>query len=330
MKIKEPMESIYANSSLDELDFMLLTELELNARATFQEIAAKMGTSTTTVRRRLERLLNEGFVSFATIADPVALGYLTMVEFGITVAGGKAEAVANKLMLHKNVRHLLATTGRYDLIAAVIIRNIQDFLEFMREDLGNIPEIAGIDTIVHLQQIKTNWPFLGRSADESIRKSKFRDLDSLDIALIGELEKDPRRAISAIAKDLDANRGVLGRKLQMLLEDGIIKIISIPDLVTLGYNIWTVISVQVEPGSIESVANQLKQYPNVTHVVLVSGSFQIRASTIFRNRDHMRDFVNHDLGSIRGVMHHETALNLKVYKRNLMLVAQKPYGREDR
>ncbi len=318
------MEPAYENGLLDEFDLELIRELELDARKSFLQLAAALDTSTTTVRRRLGRLLDEGLISFVTIANPGALGYLARVEIGVTVVPGKTKSVADKLSSHTSIQHLLATTGSHDIMGTLVIRNFEDLLSFIERDLSKISGITGINTNMHLREVKNDWPYLGSSVQESTCEINFRDLDPLDISLIGELEKDPRRTISAIAKDLGANRGVLGRRLQMLLDDRIIKIISIPDLLALGYRIWAIISVQVEAGSIESVADQLKRYPNVTHVVLVTGNFQIKVSAVFQTRAHMYDFLGDELGSIRGVIGHDTALHLKTYKRNLALVTQAP------
>ncbi|MDD5095859.1 MAG: AsnC family transcriptional regulator, partial [Dehalococcoidia bacterium] len=55
-----------AKRPLDELDLMLIRELEVDARRSAKELAAKLGTSHTTVQRRLRYLLDEGVISFVT------------------------------------------------------------------------------------------------------------------------------------------------------------------------------------------------------------------------------------------------------------------------
>ncbi|MDD5095788.1 MAG: AsnC family transcriptional regulator, partial [Dehalococcoidia bacterium] len=82
---------------LDKLDLMLIRELGIDARKSSVELGVKLGTSHTTVQRRLQALLDEGIISFVTIADPKNLGYLTLILLGINTRPGRVDGVAAKI-----------------------------------------------------------------------------------------------------------------------------------------------------------------------------------------------------------------------------------------
>ena len=63
---------------MDSLDERILLHLVRNARATFAEIGADVRLSAPAVKRRVDRLLEDGSITgFTTIVDPSALGWDT-------------------------------------------------------------------------------------------------------------------------------------------------------------------------------------------------------------------------------------------------------------
>ncbi|MDD5094867.1 MAG: Lrp/AsnC family transcriptional regulator [Dehalococcoidia bacterium] len=133
--------------------------------------------------------------------------------------------------------------------------------------------------------------------------------------MIGELELNPREAISQLAKKLGTNRANVSKRMQSLLEKGIIRIVSRPDLSALGYKIWITIRLKVDPSRIDRIVETLCGYPNVTQVMMLTGMFELGIAAVFKDRDEVYDFLENKLGKIPGVMRHETMMNLKNYKR---------------
>lgn len=136
---------------LDELDMKLLRELEQDGRQSIAELARKVGTSKATARRKLNRLLTEGIIRIVAVADPPALGYKTVATMGINVHPGHIDAVAERLASYGNVRFVIICAGRYDIIAWVMFQEPDDLSDFIRNELGKIPGLAHVETMIYLK-----------------------------------------------------------------------------------------------------------------------------------------------------------------------------------
>ncbi|MDD5094316.1 MAG: Lrp/AsnC family transcriptional regulator [Dehalococcoidia bacterium] len=305
---------------LDEFDRLLIRELESDARKSYLNLAATLGTSNKTVRRRMQNLVDRGLVSFVTITDPHALGYLTLATLRITTAPGKVDAVATQLASLPNIQTIVATTGSCDIIASLPIRDFEELSDFIARDINSIPEITNTETVLVLKPFK-HLSYAGGEAFHGDRRTNGYRLDPLDISLIGELELNPRESISQLAQKLGTSRATVSKKMQALRSQGIMRIVSIPDLDALGYKLWAMLQLKINPAKLDEVVDELARYPNVTHIVMLTGGFQLSVAATFKDRGDMCDFAMQKLGRIPGVVRYETTLNLKSYKRSFKLVA---------
>lgn len=309
--------------TLDKLDLTLVTELESDARQSAPELAAKAGTSATTVRRRLQRLLDKRIVTIVARADPQALGYTLRTVLAVNALPGKASLVADRLASIRNVEAVLMTSGRYGILAYGLFRSTaEDLLEFVSRDLSRIPEIAEIETLLTLKVVKSSWAFLGVD-DRGIRNDPPpRVLDRSELALIEALETDPRATSIELAERIGINRNLVSRKLQALLDEGFIRVVSSLAPSVLGYNTAIAMLVKVRPGaSSVDVADALARYRNIKHVFVTVGHFDVYAWGIFRDIREMHGFVDSELGTIEGVMRFEILVHIKLRKATSPLLA---------
>lgn len=151
-----------SNLSLDALDRGLISELRHNGKRTQVELAAKLGTSAATIRRRMHRLLDNRIMKLVAIADPHVLGFRTRVAIGINAHHGKIDAVADELAAFSNVHHVVICTGRYDIIAWAVFRGSSDFSRFVRKDLGKVRGIERHETMVTLRVAKEVYSIPGQ------------------------------------------------------------------------------------------------------------------------------------------------------------------------
>lgn len=302
-----------AANTLDQLDLLLIRELEIDARRSYLAMAAKLGTTSGIVRRRLQRLLDERIIAIFTMTDPFAMGYAMLATLWINVVPGKVDVVADKLASLRNVQHIRLITGRYDMVATVVFRDPEDMLNMASEEIGNIPDVIHIETMMILKLVKNSWAYLGTDWKPVKQGLRHREFDDLDRLLITELKLSPRQTVTEIATKLGINRSTAGRKLQTLLDDGLVRVVSIPNATALGYSIQVLVLVKILSGKIHAVADEVARHEQVRHVSITAGQSDLTVWAAFRDMPDLHQFIGY-VGTIPGVLSHETLMTSKVVK----------------
>ena len=113
---------------MDELDSHLVAALKRNGRASLSELADLLGVTRSTVRVRLDRLVQGGEIAGFTVLtrsdvrpDPVR--GLMMLE----IAGRGAEKVMKQLQRMPEVQAVHSTNGTWDLIAEIGTDTLENF-----------------------------------------------------------------------------------------------------------------------------------------------------------------------------------------------------------
>jgi DNA-binding Lrp family transcriptional regulator len=127
--------------SLDETDLQLIQMLGEDGRRSYSELAQAFSMSESMVRRRMTALVDNGYVFFATLVDPRALGFEIETLVLLRVNLGELETIATALAARREVRYLAATSGFSDLACEVILRSPEDLYEFSTGVLGGLQGI---------------------------------------------------------------------------------------------------------------------------------------------------------------------------------------------
>ena len=305
---------------IDDLDVQLVKELEIDSRQSNLELASTLGISEATVRRRIRRLLESRAITIAAISDAQAMGFQTRVLVGIKTSPGESDNVSNTLNKLPNVRTIMQTTGRFDIVISAFFQNPQELLDFISNQLGNIPNLKTAEEMLILKIQKTSWRYL-RGKTSATREAIPRHLDELELRMIRELEANPRESVINLSRKLGINRIVIGRKLQELLNEKIVGVVSIINPQAFGFAVQAIIFVTVHPGKVESVADILVRYERVAHLALVTGRYNIFLWGIFRNMQDLSEFIRKELGSIPGIVDHETMIQVALSKQSFELVS---------
>jgi Lrp/AsnC family transcriptional regulator for asnA, asnC and gidA len=167
-------------ASLKAADIRIIRCLQDDARAPVAKIAARMKMPESTVRHRLNRLVRDGIIDFAAVANPLKLGYQLWVIIEIQAEISKVRSVAQRLARAPEVNFVGVTTGGYDVLAAALFRSNEELLDFTTLRLASIPGIIRTSTSSVLQLVKrtVNFPLpvdLTRNgARPSLRRPKPR------------------------------------------------------------------------------------------------------------------------------------------------------------
>ncbi len=141
-------------------------------------------------------------------------------------------------------------------------------------------------------------------------------MDELDRKIIQILQVNGRASNARIARDVGVSEGTVRRRLQSLLQEGIIKVVALPDPEVLGYNTEALVGIQVDPDKIDEVARQLAALKESSWVSVTTGSFDIFCWVTLPSSEDLGNFLKSEVGTISGVRRTETFVSLMVRKRN--------------
>ncbi len=143
--------------SPDKTDRAIIAHLQYDGRTPFTEIAAALGISEGTVRRRVKRLRESGLLQIVGIAEPQFLGWNTAAMIGITAQAGQVDAVANTIARFSEVSYLFMASGAFDLFAEVFCRDMEHFVEFLNQKLQQVPGVQRTETFTILKMYKLSY-----------------------------------------------------------------------------------------------------------------------------------------------------------------------------
>ncbi len=132
--------------------------------------------------------------------------------------------------------------------------------------------------------------------------------------IMEELEFDSKQTYKNIAAKVGVSRPTIMSRVQHLQDKGIISTMCWVDPTTLGYKFTIPFFVTVEAGRVTSVADSLAVYPQIPTIEMCTGSYDIMAWGLFRNREELANFFLKELGSIPGVGHVEKLVSLQEVK----------------
>lgn len=142
------------DSQIDALDRQIIALLQLDGRASNVDIARNIGVAEATVRKRIERLLQEGVIRVAAIPDVDKLGLEVEAVIMLKVDLGQAKHIGEQLAAMSEVRSVRYTTGEYDIIMEVVLPSDDDLLQFLTDRLAKIQGIRATATSHVLKNIK--------------------------------------------------------------------------------------------------------------------------------------------------------------------------------
>jgi len=144
-------------TALDELDQKIITVLQENARLPNAEIALRVGSSEPTVRRRVDRLLDQQVIKIVAVAPPLNLGYQVVAILGIQIDHSHLGQIEQALLAMPEIRFAGVTLGSYDVVAEVWFHSNEELLTFLHERLSPIEGIQRIESLQVAKMVKYTY-----------------------------------------------------------------------------------------------------------------------------------------------------------------------------
>ncbi|MDD3083664.1 MAG: Lrp/AsnC family transcriptional regulator [Candidatus ainarchaeum sp.] len=139
---------------LDKIDYIILEALLLDGRASFSAIARETKLTDVAIKKRVESLKRRNIISGITVdLNYRSLGYENPIFVQIRSEVSKNKDILKKLNNIDFVLELYQVLGEYNLIAKLIVPNLETAEKFISQ-LGLIDGIIDLKTMVVLSEIK--------------------------------------------------------------------------------------------------------------------------------------------------------------------------------
>ena len=136
---------------LDEIDWAIVEALR-QENATNIDLARRLGVSEGTIRQHLKRLKEAGVLKVAAGIDPDALENQQAALVAVNVT--RASLLEQKAREIAALPHVLAVSivsGRYDLMAEVLVNSNHGLVDFLTGELAEVEEVSATESFLLLK-----------------------------------------------------------------------------------------------------------------------------------------------------------------------------------
>jgi len=148
------------HGGLDPLDIEIIRALQRDGRTPYSTLAGQLGVAEGTIRKRVARLLADGYLRIVGVAAPFKVGMDVVAIIGLNVARQRLTEALRRLQALDAVRYIAMTTGTFDLIIEVVLPSTQDLLRFLVTDLARVPGLNRTETSLVLEISKQSYDWL--------------------------------------------------------------------------------------------------------------------------------------------------------------------------
>jgi len=146
---------------LDEIDIQLLKTLQKNAKLTTKELAEAVHLTPTPVFERQKRLERQGYIKrYVAVLNPELMGQGLLVFCKVKlkqINHELAEAFARRIQRTPEVTECYNTSGSFDYLLKVRTADMKHYQEFILNKLGNIENLASIESIFVMDEVKQSY-----------------------------------------------------------------------------------------------------------------------------------------------------------------------------
>ncbi|MGQ9585699.1 MAG: response regulator [Anaerolineae bacterium] len=142
------------------------------------------------------------------------------------------------------------------------------------------------------------------------------EVDDLDLAIIGLLQEDGRVPNVEVARALGVAESTVRKRLDRLLQNGVLRVVAVPNLPKVGLPVEVLVWLQVSPAGVKEVASRLRNLPEVRTLRFTTGEYQLTLEACFPSQEALHAFLNERLSTLPGTVRMSTAQVLHTEKRS--------------
>ena len=312
-------------STLDATDRQIIHILTIEPRASFRTIAAVIGTSDQTAARRYRRLEEAAGLRVLGVPDGSRLGWTDWFLRLQTIPGG-ADSIAEALAHRLDTRWVHLASGGTEIICTLQARTEE------QRDALFLHGLPGSRRIVQISahSILHNFaPGPWREATRALSADQLAKLPRLtaheppardallpeDEPLLKELARDGRASCAAIAAAIHWHESTVRRRIDELRHCGLLYFEVDIDNRVLGLNGHAILWLSIEPARLQEAGQALAKHPEIPFAAATTGPTNLVASAVFRDPQHLYEYLTGELAALPGVSSVQTAPIIGTLKR---------------
>ncbi|KGN70119.1 Lrp/AsnC family transcriptional regulator [Porphyromonas sp. COT-239 OH1446] len=143
---------------LDAIDILILKTLQEDAKLTTKELAQIVGLSASPVFERLKRLERRGYIrKYVAVLDAnkVGNGIIVMCNIRLKQHGQDyADQFMDAIMQLEEVTECYNTSGEYDFLIKIYVRDMQHYQDFVLHTLGRMECVGSLHSVFVIGEVK--------------------------------------------------------------------------------------------------------------------------------------------------------------------------------
>jgi Lrp/AsnC family transcriptional regulator for asnA, asnC and gidA len=144
-----------ARRELDELDHRIIDLLGRDARVSNRQIAEQLDVTEGTVRGRIKRLEQQNSIRFTAVTNVAFAGAPKVVLIGVQAAHGELRALSQRIAAMPEIRCVIVTLGRYDILAIGLFAELEEVVANNR--ILALPGVRHVETSIAVKTLKYDY-----------------------------------------------------------------------------------------------------------------------------------------------------------------------------
>jgi Lrp/AsnC family transcriptional regulator, regulator for asnA, asnC and gidA len=296
---------------ITKTDKKIILELQKKGRASYAELASKLGISVSTVASRTERLIHSRVIEIRAIPNPYKMGLIANALIAVKAEPSKVDRICDRLVDNFFISTVTTVFGRYDILIIVHFPTWELMHDFINRELSRIDGVLRVESY-YLNKFKKRYQSLFVK-DSSVRRPI--RLKESEKKLIEELAKNGRKNIREIAEKIGTHVSTVSRRIHALVEEDVFKIVAVPNPQSFGYGSNAFISLDVEATKVDQICKDLFSYPEIVVITTLVNGSGIMLGIQTTNNEMLYRFIKEKIAHIKGVQETETFVTAELKKR---------------
>jgi DNA-binding Lrp family transcriptional regulator len=304
-------------ATLDTIDRQIIHILTIEPRASFRALAEVTGISDQTAARRYRRL--------SECAGLRVLGVIDGTRLQTTP--GSADSIADALARRPDTSWVHLASGGTEVSCTLEARSPEQRDALLLRGLPGSRRVAQISAHSILHNFTPGpWQELTRALSpaqlERLCRPSAPDQPPVettllpeDESLLAELARDGRASHAALAAAIHWHESTVRRRMEELRRAGLLYFeIDIENRV-FGMNAQATLWLSVEPGRLDETGRALAAHREIPFAAATTGPTNLLASAVFRDTQHLYEYLTGELAALPGVSSVQTAPIIRTLKR---------------